>query len=368
MASNWRADLPSLASSTGTRVDSAAKHTLQCKVAEPLIREWAKLATNGGDADRHIEQNKMVYCVHKNELAMNVATALMPNSNVSLVQTFRQNHAYPPIVSTVGCMKPKAQEKVRALYSAPSFVEFRRFLNHLETEQKMVHDSMKSGSGVQYSSEDQEVNSAVLNLPYFMPMGYALTFGHPHHMLGDTVCTLLIGGMITVRNGAFEMRTGQLVQWYFDFEDECFAASADGHHAAGERLYFGGPKPKEPKLTDIENGVQKYTDSNDPNYIRDVQNYNDRASITNDHIRDDRYSRASWGDREYAATSNGKRKRYDNPTGDKARMVFRIKPYVKSSRMPDGDVYGDKIRVFAKCIGGGRAFDDVDIMLMTQSM
>ncbi len=31
------------------------------------------------------------------------------------------------------------------------------------------------------------------------------------------------------------------------------------------------------------------------------------------------------------------------------------------------DHYGDKIRVFAKCISGGRAFDQVDIMLMTQS-
>ena len=362
MTSNWRADLPSLASSTGTRVDSAAKHTLQCKVAEPLIREWAKLATNGGDADRHIEQNKMVYCVHKNELAMNVATALMPNSNVSLVQTFRQNHAYPPIVSTVGCMKPKAQEKVRGLYSSPTFNEFRTYLTQLEREQKGFNDAIKANGG-KPDGEDQEVNSAVLNLPYFMPMGYALTFGHPHHMLGDTVCTLLIGGMITVRNGAFEMRTGQLVQWYFDFEDECFAASADGTYAAGERLYFDEHAPEKPDAAAF-GGV------NSQQYKDELAKYNARASILNKDIRDDRYSRASWGDREFAATSNGKRKRYDNPTGDKARMVFRIKPYVKSSNpiAPNGDVYGDKIRVFAKCIGGGRAFDDVDIMLMTQSM
>jgi hypothetical protein len=32
------------------------------------------------------------------------------------------------------------------------------------------------------------------------------------------------------------------------------------------------------------------------------------------------------------------------------------------------DHYVDKIRVFAKCISGGRAFDLVDIMLMTQSL
>jgi hypothetical protein len=32
------------------------------------------------------------------------------------------------------------------------------------------------------------------------------------------------------------------------------------------------------------------------------------------------------------------------------------------------DHYGDKIRIFAKCISGGRPFDAVDIMLMTQSL
>lgn len=32
------------------------------------------------------------------------------------------------------------------------------------------------------------------------------------------------------------------------------------------------------------------------------------------------------------------------------------------------DHYGDKIRVFAKCVSGGRPFDAVDIMLMTQSL
>ena len=50
--------------------------------------------------------------------------------------------------------------------------------------------------------------------------------------------------------------------------------------------------------------------------------------------------------------------------------VVRIKSY-RMSRSSDGvplhDHYGDKSRVFAKCISGGRPFDAVDIMLMTQS-
>jgi hypothetical protein len=42
------------------------------------------------------------------------------------------------------------------------------------------------------------------------------------------------------------------------------------------------------------------------------------------------------------------------------------KPYVFAT---DGsEHYGDKIRIFAKCICGGPAFHKVDIMMMTQSL
>jgi hypothetical protein len=42
------------------------------------------------------------------------------------------------------------------------------------------------------------------------------------------------------------------------------------------------------------------------------------------------------------------------------------KPYVVGA---DGtEYYGDKIRIFAKCICGGPAFHKVDIMMMTQSL
>lgn len=332
--------MPSLASSTGTRVDSAAKHTLQCKVAEPLLREWAKM-NDPNFPDRYIQQNKMVYCVHKNELAMNVATAMMPNGTKSLVQTYKQNHAYPPIVSTVGCLSVPAQNKLRQLYSAVFFQEFSGYLRDLE--------AYSNNPARQTNEEEKRVNNSILNLPYFMPMGYALTFGHPHHMLGDTVCTLLIGGMITVRNGAFEMRTGQMVQWYFDFEETSFAANTSEEYAAGERVLFREGDP--PSLA-----------STGPEY---------KLLAAPGNVKDDRYDRKSYKDTEYYAPSNGKRQRMDEnarDTTDKSRMVFRIKPYVKSKRTATGDVYGDKIRVFAKCIGGGRAFDDVDIMLMTQSM
>jgi hypothetical protein len=41
-------------------------------------------------------------------------------------------------------------------------------------------------------------------------------------MSGDTVASVLVGGMMTVLNGHFTMHTGDEVQWYFDFEADMF--------------------------------------------------------------------------------------------------------------------------------------------------
>ena len=56
------------------------------------------------------------------------------------------------------------------------------------------------------------------NMPYFVAQGYALGLAYASSLSGDTVSSILIGGMVTVMNGAFECRSGQMIQWYFDFE------------------------------------------------------------------------------------------------------------------------------------------------------
>jgi hypothetical protein len=36
---------------------------------------------------------------------------------------------------------------------------------------------------------------------------------------------VLVGGMVTVQNGHFTMHTGDMVQWYFDWESKQFNGS-----------------------------------------------------------------------------------------------------------------------------------------------
>jgi hypothetical protein len=114
------------------------------------------------------------------------------------------------------------------------------------------------------------------------------------------VFSVLIGGQITVTNGDFAMRPGQMVQWYFDFEGEGFGEEGRRAGAIQSR----------------------------------------------------------------ATTALGKRARDESNAESTCRAL--PKPYVVGV---DGtEHYGDKIRIFAKCICGGPAHHQVDIMLMTQSL
>jgi hypothetical protein len=106
--------------------------------------------------------------------------------------------------------------------------------------------------------------------------------------------------MMTVTNGHFPMRPGQMVQWYFDFEHNRF--DNDGRR-------------------------------------------------TEQRIKRDE-------------TALGKRAREE--INAESTSYARPKPYVPS--LNGTDHYGDKIRIFAKCIAGGAAHHKVDIMLMTQSL
>jgi len=105
--------------------------------------------------------------------------------------------------------------------------------------------------------------------------------------------------------------------WYFDFEEEMFHKTKTVNAVESERL-MGVPGEKI---------IKNY--SNEQRKRRMAQMY-DTTSV-----------------------------------GHQKSGVALPKPYVlKRGR----DHFGDKIRIFAKCINGGRPYDMIDLMLMTQSM
>ena len=264
--------LASLGSATHTRVDSAAKHIRQCKIQEWLMGVWFDK-----DAES-MHRQKNTYATMKDELVLNV--------NESLGKACRPSEAYPSVVSNFTALLPQTQTILTTWYSKKTPPDFFEYQRKIQTKD--------------HSLGDIAGNKQIDTIPFFRAQGYALGRAEANMRSGDTVFSVMIGGQITVTNGNFPMRPGQMVQWYFEFEDAEFDKDGRRQHRQADRVKTAGQKR-----------------------ARDEIN---------------------------------------------AECKFRAlpKPYVLAT---DGtDHYGDKIRIFAKCICGGPANHKVDIMLMTQSL
>jgi hypothetical protein len=148
------------------------------------------------------------------------------------------------------------------------------------------------------------------DMPNFTFMGYSLGLAYADSRNGDNVVSAMIGGMVTVRNGAFPMHTGDLVQFYFDGEEIFFDDE-------GQRKVDNTPLTQDP--------VSKRR-----------RTFHDRqlGTIVNEH--------------------NGK------------KLIAFPKPFMYAA---DGrDRLFDKRRIFGKAVSNARAWDMVDLLISRQSI
>jgi hypothetical protein len=315
-------DMPSIGTATGSRVDSAAKHIMACKVDSRLLGRWLE-NPNASDPTSYMHTNKMKFCMHKDEIVLNT-TKKKNNQDTSA-------KAYPMVVSTVGEMQELTQYYIKCLYSNPTA---RLFFNCLDSGENAFATPSTGGLQIPEALDNGNKQIAfeqIRHLPEFRCQGVALGQAWASYMSGDTVASVLVGGMMTVLNGHFTMHTGDEVQWYFDFESDLFQHGSTANLANGFRL---------------------------PGHTGD--GIEDGKNLSNK-----RKKRDDFMDSRLFGTGGG----YGKSMGVKnTRCVVRIKSYrmCKQGNMCF-DHFGDKTRVFAKCISGGRPFDAVDIMLMTQS-
>jgi len=311
-------NLPSLGSATGSRVDSAAKHIMACKMDTKLLSNWRSIADRGTEAQSCLHNAKMKWCMHKDEIVLNTTkqNPLTGNSDSSV-------KAYPMVITTVGDMLKETKDFITEIYKCPSASGF--------AQRWSTRDDFLNGQvglqGPDNADRRKIVNEQISILPEFRCQGVALGQAWASYLSGDTVASVLVGGMVTVQNGAFSMHTGDLVQWYFDWEQGEFDNS--NRNTNGYRIQADPLNPQETR---------------DPKRKR----YND--------------------ERLYATSSS-----LGPSSGQKSgEAMVRIKSYRMSLITGDEkfmfDHYGDKTRIFAKCISGGRPWDAVDIMLMTQSL
>ncbi len=330
---------PSLATATSTRVDSACKHMQQCRVSYDHMLDFVGSASE-------LERNKMQYCVHKDEMTVGVSRPWNGETTRKLPLS-----AYPRVISNLGNITTSTDYE-------PA-VKMIKYLYHFSTslqKRKQIIDQMSNqrGNTVTYhpvaggNNYFNDSNGQPLNLSKFMskmydfyPVGFSTTLGYAHPNSGDTMTTVMIGGLRTVMNGDFEVYAGDIIQWYWTFERHCFRS--DGSRKSISYTPAGAAAPVVCDGNDPENdympapALPPTANSSDP--------YND--------------TRRHHNDFQYGVDKDKK------GPASKALHVARIKPYIRDDEQPR--LY-DWVRVFAIAISSARPNELVDIKIGKQSL
>lgn len=281
-----------------------------------------------------LEKNKMQYCVHKDEMVVGVSRPWEKER----VRTLPIS-AYPRIVSNLGDITTNSK------YETP--LKMLKYLYHFSTsiqKRKQIIDQMNQRVNTvalhpnvaQHYLSDSAGNRLdtrqYLSKMYdFYPVGVANTLGYAHPNSGDTMSSVMIGGLRTVMNGDFEVYAGDQVQWYWTFETNCF-------HEDGSRK----------SICDATGAVH---DGGDPEHDYSVAGPQAAQRAYN--------PRRHYNDLQYGAVNNSKE------PADKAKHVARIKPYIRDDDQPR--LY-DWQRVFGIAISSARPNEMVDIKICRQSM
>lgn len=326
--------MPSLPQSTSTHLDSACKHIQQCRVSQDHMTKFQHWR-NAPDPDELI-RNKYRYCVHKDELVLGVGKCWAKDGSDKKFQ----NNAYPRVVSNLGGLSDQdgahdspVVKLIKVMYhNATSIPERNAILEKMQNG-KLEDFDMAPGDPEKYLGLSNAANRMAFvdyipKIHDFITVGYSNTLGWAHAHTGDTMTSVMIGGLRTVMNGDFEMFTGDLVQWYWPFERTCF-------NKQGRR------KPR------IKNGGEVVLNE-DPA----------RADLT----------ATSGVDWSLDKDSQQRKMFFDQQYGDRKgreKVVAQIKPYKRDDDEPR--IY-DWYRVFAVALCSARPREKVDIRIGRQAL
>lgn len=304
-----------VASATGTRTDSAAKHQIPVRVSFEHMLSWT------GNDQVTLQKEKMAFCMHKDDMVIGISRPYRKNEHS---KTSMRNKAYPSIVTTLGRMDLHSRNYLIALLHNPVFPQDRdRFVKKLEYDIDHWHPNMLSKTKKQIQEMPQF---------FFCGVSVGMAFAHPNS--GDNVASSMIGGLITVTNGAFPIDIGDTVQWYWDCERQCF--DEDGF--------------RRDEMGDID----KLTSDG-------VSEWLNRSSVSDSSGSSKRRKIFDRGNGIFAGTSS------------ETNIVFNGKANVafpKSYRPDTRYVFrvGDTDRTFGKAMQTARPYEQFDILIGRQSM
>ena len=252
-----------------------------------------------------MQRQKYRYCIHKDEFVIGVGRPWVPGSIKK-----RSNNAYPRVIGNLGMLSMDSAEGKVPLQLINYLYCFTRTLG----EKKKIIDWFCSDRHANQPLNDDEGN----------------TLGWAHSNTGDTMVTVMIGGLRTVMNGDFEVFTGDLIQWYWPFEKDCFQRN-------GERKKYPAT----------------WTDENTPPNIDPRYDIHSTSTTSFDMDRPSQQREQQF------------QKSYGMPAGTPNKLVPRIKPFVRDD---DNPRLFDAYRVFAVALSPARPHEPVDIKISRQSI
>ena len=284
--------MASLGSTVSTRADTAARHMQACRV------NYEHLTMMTGKGEAEFMNNKFKYCMHKDELAVSLSKPMFASDAMQS----SQKYPYPSVITTLGDIPKEVK----------NFICWSNHISSDPTYDTQIETQKNSSTIDQYRTQ-------VSNLKEYLPVGYSVGLAYAHPSSGDNVASVMIGGVVTIMNGHFPMSTGDMVQFYWDFEQNMFHVDGARKSDAALSVYTAD--------RDIPVGTIEAKDS----------------------------KRQCFQDKRQNGMNKETRK----------GNIPMIKPYV---RHKGKQVFADNNRVFAKCISCARPFDMVDIMICRQAM
>ena len=341
--------MPSLAQATSTHLDSACKHIQQCRVSQDHMTKFTKTGQDGDELIR----NKYRYCIHKDELVIGIGKCWAPDG---LNKRF-QNNAYPRVVSNLGqLVEPDGdhasdvEKLIKLMYHNATSIPVRDKLLMAFRDGNANVFPVADGADAWLELDDNpghpnkmKFRSIIPNIYDFVTVGYANTLGWAHAHCGDTMTSVLIGGLRTVMNGDFDVYTGDLIQWYWPFERDCFESG-------------GRRKPivrHDPVLTVIRLREDMPPEFSFPDMQKDPATIDPHDNATRLTVDNETRLRKVYYDRQY-----GQRKGVE-------KVVPIIKPYKRDDEDPR--LY-DWYRVFAVALSTARPREHVDIRISRQAL
>ena len=303
---------PNVASSTGTRVDSAAKHHITVRASYEHLLSWV------GYEQVVLQKEKHAFSVAKDDITIGVSKPVRKNEHGRGNQ---RTKAYPSVVTTLARMEPPAKNYLVALFHNPTtFQERDDFIKRVERRPEVWDPTMS-----------EIAKKQIAEMPEFYFVGVSVGFAYAHPLSGNDACATMLGGMRTIINGAFEVDTGDMIHWYWEAETNCF--DVDGRRFD--------------PIADVRSqGVGTFLQGHGASLTRDSK----RRKITYEQSNGVFTNAQIDG----TVTHNGKR----DVAFPKALRPGR-----------DGrERLGDRVRVFARAISGARPYEAMDVLIGRQSM